>query len=210
MPENAGARIHPTLFLLHGRGADEEDLLGLVPMLDERLLVVSVRAPIAWEEGGAGYTWYHVGQIGTPEATSFMASYGALDNFVEDAVQSYPVDKNHLFLLGFSMGAVMSLAIGLTKPRLFRGIAAHSGYVPEGTPLALLPKISAPTEFLVSHGTGDPVIPLVMAHRAQEILRAAGARLTYREYPIGHQISEESLADASTWLSERLNPPERT
>jgi phospholipase/carboxylesterase len=199
MPDNAGPSQHPTLILLHGRGADEEDLLGLVPMLDERLLVLSVRAPIVWNEGG-GYTWYDVGQIGVPEGASFMSSYNELQYFVQGALERYPINKDRLFLLGFSMGAVMSLAMGLTHPELFRGIAAHSGYVPEGTPLALTADTRGSTDFLVLHGTEDPVIPIMMAHRAKEFLRGAGVRFQYHEYPIGHQISEESLTTVREWM----------
>ena len=41
-PGQPGTSEHPTLILLHGRGADEEDLIGVLPALDSRLLVLSV------------------------------------------------------------------------------------------------------------------------------------------------------------------------
>jgi phospholipase/carboxylesterase len=203
MPEAAGAGPHPLLVLLHGRGADEEDLLSLAPVLDERLLVLSVRAPQPFE--GGGYTWYDLGgPVGQPEQVSFAASSKALMDFLQVAVAGYPVDPGRVFLFGFSMGAVMSLALSLTRPELFRGVCAHSGYVPEGVPIRW-DALAGPEYFLL-HGTEDPVIPVVMARRAQRLFAASNARFFYREYPMQHQISEESLSDIREWIHRLLNP----
>ncbi|MEE8112746.1 MAG: hypothetical protein V3T23_00185, partial [Nitrososphaerales archaeon] len=106
-PENSTSTTHPTLIMLHGRGADEEDLLGLVPYLDERLFILSVRAPFPFPYGG-GYTWYDIGTVGTPEPTMFKESCEKLSTFVHDALANYPIDAPHIYLLGFSMGTVMS------------------------------------------------------------------------------------------------------
>ncbi len=201
-PEGTGADRHPTLILLHGRGADEEDLLGLSAFLDERLLLIAARAPFPFAYGG--YTWYEVGAVGTPEPGMFTESSGRLARFIDDVLDRYPVDPARLFLLGFSMGAVMSYAMALTRPALFRGVSANSGYIPENTHLTFHWKELAPVEFCVAHGTDDPVIPLAMAHRARELLTAAGAPLLYREYPMGHQISEQSIADVSAWMARLL------
>ena len=73
---------HPTLIMLHGRGADENDLLGLASYLDPRFLVISVRAPFPFENGG--YTWYTVLEIGKPEPREFMESYERLVQFLDD------------------------------------------------------------------------------------------------------------------------------
>ena len=205
MPEDPVAAAHPTLILLHGRGADEEDLIGLSSSLDPRLLILSARAPFPFPYGG-GYTWYDVGEVGTPEPGMFKTSYDKLSAFVHDAVAKYPVDRQNVFLLGFSMGTVMSYSMALTQPELFRGVIANSGYVPEGTHLTLQWNAIASLEFFVAHGTMDPVIPVQCARRAKELLTAAQAKFTYKEYPIAHQISEESLTDAAGWLQQRLHP----
>jgi phospholipase/carboxylesterase len=199
MPEGPPAGPHPLLVLIHGRGADEEDLLGLVPAFDPRLIVLSVRAPLPWE--GGGYTWYALGgPVGQPEHGSFTASFRALDRCIRDAVGGYPVDPSRVFLFGFSMGAVMSIAMALTAPKMFRGVVAHSGYVPEGVPLPFrLGDPELPPIFL-AHGTLDQVIPIAMARHARELLDGPHARLTYREYPIGHGISDDGAADVREWM----------
>lgn len=203
VPEHSSASRHPTLILLHGRGADEEDLLGLSEHLDPRLLIVSARAPYAFPNGG-GYTWYDVGALGQPEPAMFKTSYDALLTFVTDVHANYPVEQERVFLLGFSMGTVMSFALSLTKPVLFRGVIANSGYVPENTHLTLKWNSLSGIDFFIAHGMYDPVIPVGFARRGKELFERAHASLTYREYPMAHQISEESLGDLSAWLSQRI------
>jgi phospholipase/carboxylesterase len=203
LPETE-AEKHPTLILLHGRGADEEDLLGLSEYLDKRLLLISARALFPFPYGG-GYTWYDVGTVGDPDPAMFRTSYDALSRFMDDILGAYPVDRRQVFLLGFSMGTVMSYALSLTRPSLFRGVIANSGYIPEGTHLAFQWNALKGVNFWIAHGTNDPVIPIQFGRRAQQLLEQAGAKFVYHEYPIAHQISEESLADAATWLTEQLD-----
>jgi phospholipase/carboxylesterase len=204
VPQGTVATVHPTLILLHGRGADEEDLLGLSSSLDERFLILSARAPYPFPFGG-GFTWYNMDDVGTPEPAMFKSSYGKLTAFIDDALAQYPVNKRQLYLLGFSMGTVMSYVMALTKP-IFRGVVANSGYIPERTDLVFRWELLGATEFFVTHGTMDPVIPVALGRRARELLGAQRIRCEYKEYPMGHQISDESLTDAADWLRKRIDP----
>jgi len=203
MPRHPSSERHPAVIMLHGRGADEEDLLGIAPALDPGLMVLSVRAPYPFAYGG-GYTWYDVGEVGTPEPTMFASSYGSLVAFVDEVCAGYPIDTGRLFLYGFSMGSVMSFALGLTLPERFRGIVANSGYVPERTHLELRWDALAATSFFIAHGTQDPVIPVALARRARELFAASNAPISYTEYPMGHEISEGSLDDTVRWMAPLL------
>lgn len=197
----------PALILLHGRGTDENDLLGLVDYLDPRFFVISVRAPFPFQEGVGGYTWYDLKDIGSPNQEQFTDSCRRLVQFVEDVKAKYPIDADRVFLLGFSMGSVMSFAVGLTVPGLVRGIVAHSGYVPEGANLTFAWKDLHGLSAFVAHGMHDPVIPIEYGRRARELLGASSVDTEYREYPIPHTISEQSLADLSSWLQKKLDVP---
>jgi phospholipase/carboxylesterase len=205
-PRRRAAHAAPVLILLHGRGANEEDLLGLAEYLDERLFIVSARAPFAFQFGG-GYTWYDLEEVGKPEPAMFRTSYAKVRQFVEDVGKGYPVDRSRIFLGGFSMGTVMSLAIGLTEPSAVHGVVANSGYVPEDTDLRFAWDEVRGKPFFVTHGTYDPVIPVSFGRRTKELLEKAHATLTYREYDMGHQISEESLNDLMTWISSHIGTP---
>lgn len=206
LPEHSPAHRHPTLLLLHGRGADEEDLIGLSQYFDPRLLILSARAPYPFPNGG--YTWYDIGAVGEPQPTMFRLSYDRLSQFIDDALVKYPVDPARVYLFGFSMGTVMACAIAFTRPTLFHGVVANSGYIPEGTHLSFQWNRLEGIEIFLAHGTQDPVIPIDFARRARQILEASNAHVTYREYPMGHEISQESLQDSVAFVQRLLEKPE--
>lgn len=199
---NHGAEPFPAIILLHGRGANEDDLLGLLPYFDPRFFVVAARAPFRFPYGG--WTWYDVLEVGAPHLQQFAESYDRLVQFVQDMKAHYPVDPKRLFFLGFSMGAVMSYAYALTKPEDVRGVVAHSGYIPESSSLNLRLDSLNGASFFVAHGTEDPVIQIHFARRAKELLSQTKADLVYKEYPIPHTMSEESLKDLTDWLKKQL------
>ena len=195
------------MVLLHGRGTDENDLLGLAPYFDERLLFISVRAPHAFSFG-EGYTWYETLRVGSPEPNQFAESYKRLSSFVDDIRKEYPVDPSRLYLFGFSMGTVMAYAMTLTRPDLISAVVAHSGYVPEDSGLSFRLRDLDRVSFFIAHGLDDPVIPVSFARRAQEILRGTHARVTYQEYPIGHTVSEQSMHDIVGWFTQKIDGKE--
>jgi phospholipase/carboxylesterase len=200
----AGDGPHPTVIALHGRGSDEADLLGLAPYLDERLLWISPRAPLPLE---GGFEWYRLPSIGVPDPTTFAAALEALDRFLTEAVQTYPVDPRHLYLLGFSQGGMMAYAFTLSQPARVAGVMAHSSYIP----LAALQAVRAVDEagmrgkpFIVLHGRHDPMIPLAWAQQARDTLTRLGADLAYYEFPMAHNVSDRSLAALDAWLDKQL------
>ncbi|HET9595158.1 MAG TPA: phospholipase [Anaeromyxobacteraceae bacterium] len=207
-PPRAPSARPPLLVLLHGIGADERDLLPLAPHLDPRFQVVSARAP--HEAEPMGHRWYAIDWSATPpraDAAEMAASRDLLGRFLEEATAAYGTDPARTFLLGFSQGAIMALSLLLARPALVRGVVAHSGRMsrlpgPEPSAEAL-----AHASALVLHGAQDEVVPVGEGRKAHAILAPLlGPRVAYREYDdLAHGISEESLADAAQWLSERLD-----
>ncbi len=195
---------NPTLLLLlHGYGSDESDLFALAPYLDDRFLVASVRAPRRYPPG---YGWYDIGftQAGIQvDETHLPASAGEVLEFLETLKETHPFGR--VVLLGFSQGAAVSLYLMLTHPELFAGVAALSGHVPgvgwenraENSALADKP-------IFVAHGTRDLVVPLAAGRDAREKLTTLPTALTYREYPMTHEISGETLSDLNQWLVSRI------
>jgi phospholipase/carboxylesterase len=107
---------------------------------------------------------------------------------------------------GFSMGAVMSFAMGLGGDRpAVAGILDCSGFVPtvEGWEPALADRQAS--RAFIAHGSLDPIIGIEFAHAARELLEEGGLDVTYRESQVGHQIDPRSLADAGAWLTETLS-----
>lgn len=202
----AGGEPEGLLVLHHGRGSDERDLLGLADLLDpqQRLRVVTPRAPLTLP-GSPGYHWYVVPRVGYPDRETFEAAREALAGLHDSLWEETGVGPERTVLGGFSMGAVMSYAMGLGGDRpAVAGILAFSGFVPtvEGWEPSLADRTS--TRAFVSHGRRDPVIGVEFAERARELLEAGGLDLTYRESELGHQIDPAHLREASAWLGETL------
>src|ERR671910_2479973 len=128
----AAGDAHGLLVLHHGRGADETDLLALADLLDpeRRLHAVTPRAPLQLP-GWPGYHWYVVPRVGYPDPETFHAAYRRLAAFHDALWERTGVGPEQTVLGGFSMGSVMSYALGLGAGRPApAGVLAFSGFVP--------------------------------------------------------------------------------
>jgi phospholipase/carboxylesterase len=191
------------LVLHHGRGADEVDLLGIADVLDpaRRLHVVTPRAPLAL--GGPGYHWYVVPRVGYPDPETFHAAYRQLAEFHDETWARLGLTPGHTVLGGFSMGSVMSYALGLGPGRPApAGILAFSGFVP--TVEGWQPELPRPTRVFIAHGRRDPVMAIDFAHRARALLQGAGMDVEYHESDGGHWIEPQHAAAAADWLATAL------
>src|SRR3954468_13451885 len=172
----AGGEPEGLLVLHHGRGTDERDLIGLADFLDpeRRLRVVTPRAPLQLP-GSPGYHWYLVPRVGYPDPESFQGARAALAELHDRLWGEGGVAAERAALAGFSMGAVMSYAMGLSAERPApAGILAFSGFVPtvEGGRPTFADRPG--TRVFFSHGRNDPVIGIEFAHRARELVEAGG------------------------------------
>jgi phospholipase/carboxylesterase len=188
------------LVLFHGRGADEHDLFPLLDALDpeRRLVGATPRGPLSLPPGGAH--WYVLGGIGTPESSTFQASYAAASDWLDAFLAEHGVGHDRLVLGGFSQGGVMaySLGLGAGRPRP-AALTVFSSFIPTVEAFEL--DLSAPLPpVAIGHGTLDPVIGVEWGRRARQTLEAAGAEVLYRETPMYHQIDPDFVREVSRWL----------
>jgi phospholipase/carboxylesterase len=197
----------PLLLLLHGYGSNEHDLFGLAPALDPRLLVLSARAPVALGPGQFG--WFQLDWTATGlvmDHAGAKASGAALAGFLAGAVDAYQADPARVYLGGFSQGAIMALGLALSRPERVAGVVAMSGRAPPPDAIELAsPGRLRGLPIVVVHGTEDPVIPIEDARQSRDFLASLPVDLTYREYPIGHHSTPETLREIAAWLSGRLD-----
>lgn len=194
------------LVLHHGRGTSERDLLPLADVLDpeRRLLVVAPRAPLELP-GAPGYHWYRVPRVGFPDPDSFGNAYRELAELHDELWQRTGLTPGQTVLGGFSMGTVMSYALGLGADRHApAGILAFSGFVPtvEGWEPDLVDRTR--TRIFIAHGVNDPVIGVQFARRAHEVLEAHGFPVDYRESEAMHSIDPADIPRAIDWLKETI------
>jgi len=204
---NAEGERPPLLVLLHGVGANEQQMAGIAPAFDPRFLVVSVRSPLVL--GPNAYGWFHV--TFTPQgpvidADEAEAGWTLIARFVDEAVAAYDADPDRVYVGGFSQGAIMSLAALLTAPRKIAGAVAMSGrLLPEVLPHAAPVDELRGKRVLIVHGDADEKLGVHLARWAREQLERLPLALSYRELPMGHGITKESLAVVTDWLSASLD-----
>lgn len=200
----AGGRPDGLLVLLHGRGADENDLFPLLDLLDpdRRLLGVTPRGPLHLPPGGAH--WYELGELGHPDPASFGSTYARLADWLDVFWAETGIEADRTVIGGFSQGAVMTyaLALGRGRPKP-AAVLAFSGFIPtvEGFQLDLaepLPPIA------IGHGSYDPVIGAEWGRRARGVLEAAGASVFYRESALPHTLDPQFLIELRPWLQDAL------
>jgi phospholipase/carboxylesterase len=194
----------PMVVMIHGRGADMNDLADLAPMLDAaggcRFVFPNAPRPFEPYPGMSfGWTWF---EGWPPVHESVVESRGSMLEFLGEIVQKYPTPPGKLVVAGFSQGALMALDSGLRLQERPAGIIAMSGGLydrdlPDLRPLHGLP-------VLIAHGTADDVVPVTYAQRARRQLEDAGLDVEYHEYPMGHQVAMEEAEAVRQFLERCL------
>jgi len=191
------------LVLNHGRGADENDLFGLLDEFDpeRRLVGVTTGAPLTNIPPG-GRHWYLVPRVGYPDPATFAASYAALTGFLDGFLAERGLGWDRTVIGGFSMGAVMSYAVSLGEGRPTpAGLIAFSGFVPtvDGWSPELEGREGLPVA--IHHGANDPIISVEFARAACKLLQDGGIEPAYLETDAGHWLPPEALAAAKEIVS---------
>lgn len=206
--EPAGDGPHPTILVLHGFGANAHDLLGLAPhLLGGRALVIAPQGPleVPLDPQGRlkGYAWFPLTLAQPPTAADVSRGIASAREFLDAAVERYPVDTERLALLGFSQGGVVAMALALGNPERFKALAALSTWLPDDMNASLTADASKLPVWM-QHGTKDEVIAVTRARDSRAKLEGRGVPLTYKEYEMGHEISVDSLRDLVAWLDQNL------
>lgn len=202
-------RPYPLVVLLHGFGSHMGDLATLAPAIDRQGYVyLCPNAPLEMPVGlGAlGYAW--TPPRGSATAADAEAALGALDAFLSEAGDGYGAGRANMVLAGFSQGGLMTYLCGLTSTEPFRGLAVLSGVSPDLD--ALRPRLAAgrAQAIFVAHGAGDTLVSVDEARAFRRSLVEEGYAPEYREYEMGHEITQEVLRDLVAWL-QRVLPPLR-
>lgn len=204
----AGGDPRQLVILLHGLGADGNDLIGLAPYW-ARLLptaeFLSPNAPFPCDMAPYGYQWFS-SLDRSPEAVlgGVRAAVPVLDAFIDESLAERDLTDGDLALVGFSQGTMMSLFVGLRRPRPVAGIIGFSGRLiaPE-----LLPgEVRSRPPTLLVHGTEDPLVPHSSLAAAEAALKAVGVPVeTLTCFGIGHSIDEEGLRRGGLFLRDVLS-----
>lgn len=195
----------PLLVLLHGYGSNELDLFSFAEELPDTLVIVSLRAP--YEMGYGGHAWYDINLDSNNNKYSNLGqartSLIKITNTIDYLKSKYTTNPNNTFLLGFSQGAILSYALSFNYPNKIQHVIALSGYLNlELMPKEITQKIN--TDYYISHGTVDQVIPVDWARKASPFLNSKGLKNEYSEYPVGHGVAPQNFFSFKKWIENRL------
>ena len=208
-PPHSGGKPTRLVILLHGLGADGNDLIGLAPywaplLPDAEFL--SPNAPFPCDMAPYGYQWLSA-RDPSPEArlAGARAAGAMLDAFVTDELAKRGLTESELALVGFSQGTMMSLFVGPRRERQLAGIVGYSGRLI--APELFGAEIRSRPPILLVHGTDDPVVSYDSMAEAEAALAAAGVPVETLSCPsIGHSIDGDGLQRGGQFLHRVLSP----
>jgi len=197
----------PLLIMMHGYGSDENDLFSFASELPEELFIISVKAPHQMQP--YGNAWYAInfdadkGKWSDNEQA--IESRDLIAKFIDEAVATYPVNKNNVSLLGFSQGTILGYAVALTYPEKVKNIIALSGYINKDIfPKDIENRDYSNLDFYCSHGSADQVIPVNWARLTSPFLDSLNIKYKYSEFPVGHGVAPQNFHELKDWLDKRI------
>jgi phospholipase/carboxylesterase len=219
---------YPLLVLFHGRGGDENQLVGSLPRVSWRNYVgLGLRGPELVHRGGraVGYGWgpgfarpgrrdpRTESTRGEPSSEIFRRALRddapetleRIDEAVFEAVygvrRALHVHSERIFLVGVGEGAAVAYRLGLCYPEKFAGVVALNGWLPPGVfhaPVRI--RECRSQRVLVVHGEWNGRAPVARARRDVMTLRAAGLHVAFQSYPCANRLTSPMLSDVDTWL----------
>ena len=208
--EAASGTTRSLVVLLHGYGADGNDLIGLAEPLSRALpdtAFVSPHAPERCAVNPMGYQWFPISWIdGSPESAmvaGFRRAAGTLAAWLGEEMARAGVGPAETALVGFSQGTMMALHVGPRLPGRLAGIVGFSGRLapagPEAGPVATRPPV------LLVHGDSDEVIPVSALEETRAALADDGFDVRWKvSRGIGHGVAPDGLALAAEFLAAKL------
>ena len=192
-----GAAVQTLVVLLHGYGANGQDLIGLgqqwQPLFPNTAFISpDAPEPCAMNPFG-GFQWFDLTLRDPSEYWRGVQKAGpALDEFLTQQMQHYGLDEAKTALVGFSQGTMMALHVGLRRAKSFAGIVGYSGKL--AGPEHLKNEIKTKPPVLLVHGNADEVLPVSNIEEARVALEGSGVQTQTHVSPgLGHGIDMKGL-----------------
>jgi phospholipase/carboxylesterase len=191
----------PVLFALHGIGYNEQHMLSVFEDAKEAFILIGIRGHLDHKNG---YAYYHLKGYGNPDRELFDKSMKGLESFIEYACETYPIDREKIYVGGFSQGAILSNSLALVLGDKIKGIVSLNGYIPEFVkedyPIKPIDHLS----IYLSDGEFDSIFSPEVGKKNYAYFTEAGASVHYQTYQTGHEIGEDNKNDLSRWLTEAV------
>ena len=212
LPDNHDARVsYPLVIMLHGFGANMQDLASLAPAIEQQGYVYACpNAPLRLDlgQGQLGYGWMPPRGEATPE--DILQAEVLLAGFFDEVFEQLKIALGQSLLLGFSQGGGMTYRCGLSRPDTFAGLVALSASLPDPEVLKERLPLQRKQPIFVAQGRLDPLVSMESARATREFLEGEHYQPDYHEYDMGHEIPMQVLEDLIPWMVRVLPPLRQT
>lgn len=201
-------RPNHLVILLHGYGANGDDLIGLAPVWAPVLpdtLFVAPNAPYPCDMNPFGFQWFGISNLNPDIMLAGTRSVApTLDAYLTTEMARHGVDESKTALVGFSQGTMMALHVGLRRSKPFAGIVGYSGALPGASTLPAEIKSRPPV--LLVHGDADPMVPIQALRLAEQGLQAVKVPVEAHVSPgLEHGIDQLGVELGARFLRKVLS-----
>lgn len=203
-PKNEITKETPVALTLHGMGSSYLDLRPLIPVFGREVIELHLQGDLDY---GGGYTYF------IPEFTKKTEQeiIGTVVKDIHDEVVSIleteKLEKNPLFSLGFSQGAILNIGLGIFYPNWLDTVVILSGrlpefYVEEAKKNLVDKKVK--TNFFISQGKKDPLFAPTVGQKIAKFLGEYSDNVAYHEYSSGHTVDRQAPRDIYDWIMAQV------
>ncbi len=208
MQRPAAESARGALFLFHGSGSWEGEMMPLADLLDpdHRLDVFAPRGPLQLPDEH-GFRWFATSDFGDPVPESFAAGSERVGWFIDDALERAALPAERAIFAGFSMGAAVSYTQAFSAERQApAGVIAFGGFLPVLSDASWRPQFEGREDLpvLIVHGEADHEVDFGFAEIAMNKLSAAGLSPELVAFAGGHEIDLDVAVSCAGWVQERL------
>ena len=200
-----GSKPEQIVLLLHGVGADGDDLINLATYFGKVLpkaVFIAPNAPFQFDGGPSGYQWFSiVDPAAEQKLEGVKMSAPILNALIDHLLAEYGMDESQMAIVGFSQGTMMALHVGPRRAKQLAGIIGYSGSLAGAELLADEIKTKPPV--LLMHGNMDPIVPPDLMHHAEDSLKSAGVPVAAYLCPnLGHGLDDMCVQLGMEFLAE--------
>lgn len=191
-----------SLFLMiHGYGSNEKDLFSLIKDIPENFCVISIRGIHCLSDDK--YFWYEIDFSNEEKFVHVSQAEKAIKKinfFINEVINKYELNNNDIWLCGFSQGAILSYAIGLSNLNI-KKVIILSGYLENKI---INKSLNKNLDFFISHGRDDAIIPINWVKKSLNFLKNKGISSFFlKEYDSGHYLCNSNYKDLINWIKEK-------
>ena len=199
-PKVAGENL-PAIFLFHGLGSNEQDLLQLVEPF-ENCHIFSLQGPIQHKPGYAFYTFPE--EEGKPERAIFDKVIQFTQAFIFEAIQEYDIALDQVYVLGFNQGAVLAQSLTVVMGNTIRGTVALSGFIPDFVENEYKKAEMNRTNVFIAHGEYDYVYPYTWGQASEDFFKRMDSNVTFYSFEDGHGVTQDVLQNVHAFLHQLM------